>query len=580
MKNSELSRSHKQQEKIDNVRNISDQIQRKEASKQLRRESVTNNAQLIDYTFQALTLYPDISKKDLITKIQKMGRIMFPDKVESFVDSLIENRDLVSKMMNSSEVDVASTMYNQLLPINEQKTIPEKKGIHVIDYPLAVTLMMSPKDFHKIDPRTNIGGFHRTTQLFALRRLSGFIELLRAPLIIAKEDPRIVQHEKNHAEQGTVRKGLGKNHFTVWGSFSSNEKAIEAKDILIQKAEGVFVHSPFRRMISKTNPVFLGLLNPNYDSQPIPKEIINQSEFRELISYALAAAKEEILAEMDWQTGSGKRYLPILQTKGGTYDYFFSFLNIPKGSVLHEALWDEYKEKLEEYTKSAYELFDTYKNGDHWEGRLKIFRYILLQWPVQEWNRQLEDAGFIEEIELFEEIESTFFRSDKELKISDINTHNLSQEELSSLRLIQDIYHSIYSYVKTNCNRDMGQAGTSFIEYLKNKIGFLKYAIKKDVEKSSLTKKLKLYRAITDVYENIQGIHERFTYNQDNLGREKDEIREKLRTQVNISKNIYKDLKETLAENNEISIDRLDEDKNKLEEILENVKIILRDNKE
>lgn len=554
------------------------QKERKEAAKLLRMEMVITNAKLLQFSFREINSSPEITSNQLTKKIESTGMVLHPELTQTFIRDLITKRDIVANVLNrmGNSVDY---VYNQLLPKDKRPKTPAKKKINLIKYPLAIVLEIDDADFDAIDPRTNIGGFHRSSQSFQIFDETQNTEsTLRSPLIIArKNDKRIIPHEEIHAEHDSVRETLAQKstsynvatnkHFTVWGSWRFNSSAKESKNKLLELVGSL----KWGNVLKEINLILRKGLEgakkekkrkgeyaqPAQFSELSQKEIRESEEFKKLISYALASAKEEILAEMQWDTGSGASYLKELLKKNKTYDYFVNYLEIPANTPLHNLLWEEYTKQLKEYTKYAYAIFLTYKSNPCWKERLKIYRYILLQWPVEEWNRQLEAAGFVEESKLYRQAQHCVFRLDKELRQNtSITVVNLSQEERYQLESLDIFYKSLAEEIQRNVNKPLQ-------EYLKNKIGFANHVLGRNIEKTTLYQKIILFKEITKIITDIRD----FANMMKSAVLEQD-ISENIKDQILLltgqAENIHLELIAHLNNKNEITVQQLSSYKEKL----------------
>lgn len=553
------------------------QKERKEAAKLLRMEMVITNAKLLQFSFREINSNPEITSNQLTKKIESTGMVLHPELTQTFIRDLITKRDIVANALNrmGNSVDY---VYNQLLPKDKRPKTPAKKKINLIKYPLAIVLEIDDADFDAIDPRTNIGGFHRSNQSFQILDETQNTEItLRSPLIIArKNDKRIIPHEEIHAEHDSVRETLAQKsttynvatnkHFTVWGSWRFNSSAKEYKNKLLELVGTL----KWGNVLKEINLILRkGLegakkekkrkgeyVQPAQFSELSQKEIRESEEFKKLISYALASAKEEILAEMQWDTGSGASYLKELLKKNKTYDYFVNYLEIPANTPLHNLLWEEYTKQLKEYTKYAYAIFSTYKSNPCWKERLKIYRFILLQWPVEEWNRQLEAAGFVEESKLYRQAQHCVFRLDKELQQNTSITVAASGTVVPRFLFLDIFYKSLAEEIQRNVNKPLQ-------EYLINKIGFATHVLGRNIERTTLYQKIILFKEITKIVTDIRNFANMMksaVLEQDISENSKDHIL--LLTEQ--AENIHLELIAHLNNTNEITVQQLSSYKEKL----------------
>jgi len=120
-------------------------------------------------------------------------------------------------------------------------------------------------------------------------------------------------------------------------------------------------------------------------------------------------------------SGRTQNHLSNLKEHGGLYDYFLNNLKIPKDSPLYEELWEGYTGALDHYTENMFHVLNVYDNNPKVLAERKdLFRWVLAQYPMEDWNTQLQEALFVEESARFSSILSTFSSLRREISVLDI----------------------------------------------------------------------------------------------------------------------------------------------------------------
>lgn len=401
-----LTRSPAMQAKVDSVRQLPIKIdgvrsavlrrEKREAARLLRMEMLLINAWLTDFTLNTICNDPLTTRGELTSKIQSSGRVVHPDAVDAYLDEWENTKEQARKAVQTlhSGLDSAKDRRGERLfkflvedktghsfGFERDKGFPKGKITIDTNYPLAIILWIEKEeDFALLDPRENVGGFFQKKG-----KLIG--QDMIFPLIVVNGDKSqtVEKHEKGHSQNALWFGEKAKWVIKAWG-----------------------------RSAKPTYPAEEGFKSETQWHQ-------------QAIEYALACAKDEILAEMS--TGRGS-YVKTLINRPDLYDYFVNRLGVPKGSKLRMDLWDEYTRGLQIYTNEADRLFQHYNNFSEWEGRRRIFRWVLAQFPIDQWPDLLRAGGFLDEWENYAQLRGDLILLAGDLKADDAPTAKLGDSPL------------------------------------------------------------------------------------------------------------------------------------------------------
>lgn len=377
---SELERSPEFEGKLEEVRRMpqeteAESAEKREAAKLLRMEALLDNAQLTE----KLEEDPNVTSENLTNLANHSGKIIHPEAVIRFIRYISQARDRAETAMKDAKreagksgQDVAHQLYTWLaLPkFPGQNVKPEGELSVDSSYPLAIILYVRDKnDFNKIDSGINVAGFYRESADYTTTPENYQGKAWRVfPVAVvnsidpskkrALESPEIAQaegvsmHEKGHAENKALIASVAQTK-VVWGEYDIPPR----------------------------------LENPYY---PPSQEA--------LLEYALAHAKDELLAEMNAQGIVFFQHLPALMKKGGVYDYFANKLKVKPDSILYNRLWDDYQVIVRGAVQAARELTEAYQFPPFTlSEKMRSLRWVLAQIPIQKWESQLKATLFFQE---------------------------------------------------------------------------------------------------------------------------------------------------------------------------------------
>jgi hypothetical protein len=379
--------------KLEKIRRLSQdteeaRAEKKEQAKEFRMEVMLDNARLMSNLTAQLEWNPWSTTEDLQHSTNTTAEYLaHPEVAQNFINDLQAAKTRVELVLGKPENKeiTAQKIYQELISGKSSDYEPKGKIEVDLTYPLAIMLFVENiEDFEMIDPRENVGGFYRASHTF----VSGVPEV-SAPVIVIKgqfESPnkapatrrtatrRIVKHEKGHAEHERLISSLKTSRRkTVW--FKSQPNLLT----LIDLVGGYW------------------LKESGSAKQP---EIAK--EFEIVLNYALARAKDEILAELKATPDDVRGHIKNLKRQGGVYDYFLG-LDISTDTQVYKDLWSAYNKKLDEAVKSLNLLLNIYSM---WSlgYRCKAIRWVMAQVPLKDWSKQINESGFKKEAEMLLEL--------------------------------------------------------------------------------------------------------------------------------------------------------------------------------
>jgi hypothetical protein len=358
----------------------------RESAERFRMETLLDNAALVRLFVERLEADPTTSKEEFIELAQNSGKVVHPKVVNEFIKELTQTRDFIERSVEdlqrhakSRSVGLGKQLYRWVLPYNKQDNFFPRGRITINrNYPLAlIAYIQNKRDFETIDARKNVGGFYKEFQFYRTRPPEYIGTIFREfPLIaVHGTDPEkhqssrshpILRHEKGHAENEALRDALRKaDRKLVWGKLDYPWLAIEKL---------------------RSGQVETG-------------DIRNLEDYKVVLRYALAHAKDEILAEYKSQYGLFAHHTQNLKQKGGLYDYFAQ-MGIESDSPIYAMLWEDYEREIDGATQVVQTITQSYWLAYSMLTRkIELFRWVLAQIPLEQWSRQLKNSLFSKEAE-------------------------------------------------------------------------------------------------------------------------------------------------------------------------------------
>lgn len=369
----DLNRTEKYIADLSKVRSMpqesdSEKSEKKEQARELRMEIMLDTARLLESLTAQLEYNSWATAEDLKKSVSKSAEYLaHPEAVEDYINSLQHTKKRVETVLNLfTDKEPGQQIYSLL---KSPDHVQQGEVYLDTSYPLAVTLFVKdPSDFANLNAKEGSIGFHSKKRNYSFIS-NGHKINVEAPLIVirddmdSKEGQRIKKHESAHA------------HHT---NLMSLEESGAAKLIWLRR--------PIESITVK------GLISGYKHG-----EDHGSKEFKDCVNYALACAKDEILAKLHDDPDSLNERIKTIQTKGSIYDYFKD-LGIPANEELYKDIWETYSILLNPAVRMFTKLTNIYKKMSL-KSRLSLMRWVFIQIPIQEWEEQLDNSGFLEEAE-------------------------------------------------------------------------------------------------------------------------------------------------------------------------------------
>lgn len=307
---------------------------------------------------------------------------------------------------------------------------PPQNPVTYIKTPFSITIVVSQKDFAKIDPNKNVGGFFITSRdcrVYSAKEHRVVVKSL--PFAVVKEgyfQDRILKHELRHASDQVFSENMADINSNLGARLpgvvriSALSPTLPVTSISAEKDESTnpvkttwgFDEERYGVVFLKKDVKLLQKLSEN----PVPEltngEVVESSKAKARITqYALIRAKSEILSAMqEGEIGRASQHLETLKIQHdpkykdtGIYDYFHE-LGIPLKSALYKDLSTEYHAQLDKMVERAMEVHDFYTRSfspgyrEVLKTRARLFTNFLAQNPMETWNSRIESSGFLMEM--------------------------------------------------------------------------------------------------------------------------------------------------------------------------------------
>ncbi len=227
--------------------------------------------------------------------------------------------------------------------------------------------------------------------------------ILPITVISGQNQTMVIDHEQAHSEYNALV-DTQKILDVEKKSSSSSETKVAAEMVVSQETDVTSLTAELAQLVEllRSDP------NNIYS-------VRKQPAFLAAITYALHRAKDEYIADMKPKEGDANGRYNILTDEFGPYNFFSSALKVGSRTPLMTELWDVYAPLLEEYTASARSLYRFYSSDSTWAQRKELFRLVLVQFPIDQWESQLDRLGFMRERELATCAEAASFAFNMEL---------------------------------------------------------------------------------------------------------------------------------------------------------------------
>jgi len=326
----------------------------------LRQEMILDNAQCARLLTEFIDDNPAATVEQFKEYAQGTNLIIHPEITANFIANLSIDRNRTKRAittLNKSK-QAGEALFRWLVP--DWDNTSNQDPITIEAYPLSVVAYLSDSDFHKVDTRTNVGGFYNDRLEYERKKFPWGKEEDSCPVIIVDRDtarPTTTEHEKGHAENKNFQKAV--EHRAVWVRMKPQLKNLR--------------------------------IETGGDYQELLKN---------LMANALSNAKNELLADLKAQPNLWNKMQDLLQ-RGGVYDYFQH--NYQLAPEIYDEMWENYSQILNRSFQAIDAIMGIYQHLGL-EERGQLFRWVLAQFPIDEWPEELEKSGFSPEARALEKV--------------------------------------------------------------------------------------------------------------------------------------------------------------------------------
>lgn len=413
-----LAKSEKYQEGLERARESRD----RQEAKLFRMEVMLDNAKLTCLLFDLIEENPQASIEELRLAVEQSDLVAHPAIVESFITNLVYNRkrvgqivDRYSERAKQEGVSLGHLIFKNLLRQYIIGGGPNGRVFFDNSYPLALTLYIEEeKDFRQVDRRKNVGGFYAHEQSAKDTSFAyPFICILGLPPDFAKTlpdaqyDPTgwmntkiVADHEEGHSKNRIVLNGLNEK--------PTKEELIESGGMLQHRSRrkavwgGLSLKKISQYYNKETEENDVDELSRIFETRGVA-EAKRSPIWHHFLEYSLGMAKDELLADYRGKTKYPFSHLDKLKKRGDLYDYFAKHLSLSESSELYSALWQEYENILESNVAAARNIVQIYQKFGLAE-RLDLFRWVLAQIPLDQWQKSLGNSLFEVEAYALEDV--------------------------------------------------------------------------------------------------------------------------------------------------------------------------------
>jgi len=413
----EINRSSDFQNQLDKARVLPQETEQQKAEKLrsarlLRMKALLANAELNHRLTGLLSVGKDVND-ELFIREGIIENIIHPDQTVEVARVLSETREQATKYFNIFAEDAKGDLHKAGEAFFLSMTGKKPKGQILLSasYRFAMTVFIyNQDDFNKIDEMRNNGGF------FNEKRPGYIVDGKREyfPLIVIQGDsyPPLF-HEEAHSQIHAIRQALAEPR-----SEKPESEKTKKRQLVWGKIENLLIYNDAGNLISGNSVdenLKRGSIVDDFNRLVTDTDIVKakaSTEFKHILSWAYSGVKNEYLAQLAGRysrqdsSGIDRRSIGVadypllhfIRERGGLYDYFFNNLKLKKNSPLYQAFWEEYDKMLQkveaEFVKKPGEVYSRLGlNYRHF-----LYRGVLLQFPLEDWERQMQDSLFMEEV--------------------------------------------------------------------------------------------------------------------------------------------------------------------------------------
>ena len=419
-----MEKSPQYRERLQTIRSLPQKTEaeageKKEQAKLFRMEVLLDNAQCTRLVTNALLENPAIEPEELEQIAQTSEFLAHPEVMDAYIKQLIETRDRVmagiEKLKEESRVNkqgMSRALFNWILPEKLKGQKPRGKVRLGGAFPLAIMLdVEDSRDYHDINPAKNSnyqgGGVifsqkqEENEKYFPFIVVHGieadeYMDLLEYYSFPSAKGAK--KHEKGHAEQNAIIETL-KNcqKKCVWSEFSEKDPIKNGNELLEEWVD--FETEPWS-------------IKEDWASDP--KKYKSTEAWKKIMDYALSQAKDEILAHINAYDYDIESHVNTLADPNGPYQ-FFKKTRLNLNGPIGKALKEEYIIQVEKAYQAIKPILQAYAQMGL-EERLKNFRLILAQIPLNKWESQLNQTLFTEDAQRLLQIQEQCRKHDLALE--------------------------------------------------------------------------------------------------------------------------------------------------------------------
>lgn len=380
-----INRSSDFQNQLDKVKVLPQETEKQKAEKLrsarlLRMKALLANAELNHRLSGLISTGREVDTNLFLTE-GVADNIIHPEQTAEIAFALEEAKRLSTKYFDLFKERASGDLKKAGEFLFRSMTGKDPAGVVYINasFRYALTLTVNnQEDFKIIDARENVGGFFMAKRE-ARDSLTGEVEHYPLIVVLGSGFTPTLLHEETHSVNFPVQEGLDKSgRVLVWA-----------------RTDNGSIGENIVRLFNETDI----------------EKAKQREEFKNVLSWAYGLVKDEYLAQLSegYHKKDGTQLTPdimgvfdypnlhFLREQGGIYDYFLRLC--PKDSPLYKILWEEYDKMLQkvetDFIKKPAEVY----SGLGLNLRHYFFRGVLLQFPLEDWQRQLKECLFEEELQ-------------------------------------------------------------------------------------------------------------------------------------------------------------------------------------
>jgi len=137
---------------------------------------------------------------------------------------------------------------------------------------------------------------------------------------------------------------------------------------------------------------------------------------------------------------------------------------------LHRLMWKDYSNKLWQSTINLRKLFNFYSKSDLWQKRQEVLQWVVAQIPMEELDKRLKNSGFIEEMDLYNELKLEPFNLLSQCDFIFPPQRELTEVEIELKERLDELHDQFSYYIKSNSDRSL----LGYLQSLKKELSEIK----------------------------------------------------------------------------------------------------------